>query len=180
MNSARYRCLSFAGLLAMLLLPSAAEGQEIFGGVYRHDVPLIRGGGHIESGEDFQLGYRFGRILPFLGGPRPHVMVLVNSNGGANFAAGGISWKLGDPFYLRPGIGIAVHDGDVHLTQAFLQRHRIPFGSAVLFAPEISAGVRIGRRVSIEASWLHFSHAGLFSHLNPGIDDIGGRLAVVF
>jgi lipid A 3-O-deacylase len=174
-----HRLLPLAGLLSALLLPSAAEGQEIFGGVYQHDVGWS-GGGHIESGEDFQLGYRFGPILPGLGGPRPHVMVLANTNGGADFAAAGISWKLGTRFYVRPGIGIAVHNGDVHLTPTFLQRHRIPFGSPILFAPEMSAGVRISPRISIEATWLHFSHAQLFSRLNPGLDDVGGRVIFAF
>ena len=179
MNSGLYRCVRLACLSSLLPLPSTVRAQEIFGGVYRHDVGWS-GGGHIESGADFQLGYRFGPILPFLGGPRPHVMVLANSNGGANFAAAGISWKLGSQFYLRPGFGLAVHDGDVHLTATSLQRHRIPFGSAVLFAPEISVGTRIAPRVSIEATWLHFSNGYILGHINPGVDDVGGRLTVDF
>jgi lipid A 3-O-deacylase len=178
MSFALSRCVAFGGLFSALL-PTAAEGQEIFSGVYAHDVGWS-GGGHIESGEDFQLGYRFGPILPFLGGPRPHVMAFVNSNGGADFASAGISWKLGSRFYLRPSFGIAVHDGDVHLTPTFLQRHRIPFGSSILFAPEISAGVALTPHVSIEATWMHFSHARLFGPINPGLDDVGGRISFAF
>ena len=179
MNSALSRCVHFAVLSSLLALSSGARAQEIFGGVFQHDVGWS-GGGRIESGADFQLGYRFGPILPWLGGPRPHVMAFVNSSGGADFASAGISWKLGSRFYLRPSFGIAVHDGDVHLTSTFLQRHRIPFGSPILFAPEISAGISLTRRVSIEATWMHFSHAWLFSNVNPGLDDVGARVTVSF
>jgi hypothetical protein len=180
MNLSPYRCVGFAILLAALALPSAAAAQEVFGGLYRHDATIFRAGGRIERGEDFQLGYRFGPIFSGLSGLRPHVMILANTNGGADFASAGVSWKFGGQFYLRPGVGLAVHDGDVHLTPAYLQRHRIPFGSPVLFAPELSAGIRVARNASLEATWLHFSHASLFSHVNPGIDDVGLRLNVAF
>jgi hypothetical protein len=179
MKPVQYRHVEFAAFLSVLALPSAVGAHEIFGGVYRHDTPITHSE-RVERGEDFQLGYRFGPILPFLGGPKPHLMVLVNTNGGADFASAGISWKLGSQFYLRPSFGIAVHNGDVRATPTFRQRHRIPFGSAVLFAPEISAGIRVARSVSLEATWMHFSHGGLFSSTNPGMDDVGLRMNVSF
>ncbi|WP_366926204.1 acyloxyacyl hydrolase [uncultured Sphingomonas sp.] len=37
-------------------------------------------------------------------------------------------------------------------------------------------GVRIGERLSVEASWVHLSHARLFSSQNPGMDSFGVRL----
>ena len=48
MICAAHRLLTLAGLLSVLFLPSAAEGQEVFGGVYEHDVGWS-GGGHIEN-----------------------------------------------------------------------------------------------------------------------------------
>lgn len=95
----------------------------------------------------------------------------MNSAGETNFAAAGISWKIGHTFYVRPGIGIAVHDGPDGFT-----RNRIYFGSRVLFELEMGIGVQINDRASIEASWVHLSHAKLFNSENPGIDNIGLRL----
>jgi hypothetical protein len=46
----------------------------------------------------------------------------------------------------------------------------------VLFEPEIGVGVEVTERMSVEASWVHMSHATLFSGQNPGIDNIGVRL----
>ena len=34
----------------------------------------------------------------------------------------------------------------------------------------------IGRRMTIEASWVHLSHAQLFAKQNPGLDTVGVRL----
>ena len=39
-------------------------------------------------------------------------------------------------------------------------------------------GARINDRLSIEASWVHMSHAQLFSGQNPGIDNLGVRLSL--
>ena len=49
-------------------------------------------------------------------------------------------------------------------------------GSRILFAPEIGVGAQLTDRVSVEASWVHLSHAQLFSRHNPGMDTIGLRL----
>ena len=53
---------------------------------------------------------------------------------------------------------------------------KIDFGSRVLFEPEIALGTRINDRMSVEASWVHMSHATLFSRQNPGIDNLGVRV----
>ena len=158
---------------ALLLLPAAASAQEVFGGVYAHAVgtPLSLGSSR-ESGVDLQAGYRGGRILPKLG-LQPYVFGALNSKGDTSYAAAGLSWKFGDRFYVRPGIGIAVHNGS---TKDYIVADRIAFGSRILFEPEIGAGARINDRLSIEASWVHMSHAQLFGGQNPGIDNIGARV----
>ena len=177
MKHAYAKSIGIASILTLSLIPSAADCQELFGGLFAHDVAITRSQ-RIERGADLELGIRLDPVLPSLGRPRPQLLVLANSAGGADFASAGVSWKLGGRIYLRPSIGVAVHTGDVHVTPTFLVRHRIPFGSAVLFAPAIAAGVRISRRVSLEAAWLHFSNAGLFSKTNPGIDDVGLSLSL--
>jgi hypothetical protein len=161
--------------LPICLAAAPAAAGEVFIGAYAHDVatPLTKSGQ--ENGVDVQLGWRGGRIgfLSFVGTATPHVFVMVNSSGDTNYAAAGVSWKIGEKFYLRPGIGLAVHDGDAW---ADCPPDRIWFGSRVLFAPELGAGVRLSDRVTIEASWVHLSHATLFGHQNPGTDNFGLRL----
>ena len=58
----------------------------------------------------------------------------------------------------------------------FFRTDRIAFGSRVLFEPELGIGTRINNRLSVEASWVHMSHAQLFGGENPGIDNLGVRL----
>jgi lipid A 3-O-deacylase len=173
------RFLPTIGAAAFLLAAEPAGAQELFGGVSIHDSGFITQGGN-ERGVDFIAGWRGGPLLPMLGGPRPHLLVSVNSAGGTDFAAAGLSWKFGTRLYLRPGIGIAVQDGDVHLTSAFPANRRIPLGSPLLFEPELGIGARIAPNMSIEATWIHLSHAYLFGHLNPGLDSAGLRLNLAF
>ena len=95
----------------------------------------------------------------------------VNSAGDTHFAAAGISWKIGGTVYVRPGIGLAIHD-----RPGGFRRDRIYFGSRILFEPELGLGVQLNDRVSVEASWVHLSHAKLLNIENPGIDNLGLRL----
>lgn len=168
--------LLLAAAAAAALSAAPARADEVFGGVYAHDVNWITRSG-IERGADFEIGWRGRKILRALGGPRPHAFVSVNSAGETHFAAVGVSWRLGNPVYVRPGIGIAVHTGPSGPDPT---NGRIWFGSRVLFEPELGIGVRINPRVSVEASWVHLSHAQLFSPENPGLDTVGLRLNYKF
>ncbi len=158
---------------AALFLATPAAAQELFGGLYKHnvDTPLSIGDG-LEQGVDFQIGYRAGKILGHL--PlEPYVFGALNSAGDTSFAAAGLSWKFGHRFYVRPGIGIAIHNGSA---DKVFRTDRIAFGSRVLFEPELGLGARLTDRLSLEASWVHLSHGQLFGRENPGIDTIGARL----
>jgi hypothetical protein len=162
-------------LTLALALPSAAQAGELFGGLYVHDVdtPLTKSG--FESGADLQLGWRGGRIgrTPF----QPYVFGAVNTSGETNYAAVGLSAKFGRQLYVRPGLGIAVHTGSAG---NFQRTDRIAFGSRILFEPELGVGFQANDRFSIEASWVHMSHAQLFGRQNPGIDNIGMRANLAF
>ena len=164
--------LAILGGAALLsLAASGARAGELFGGLYAHDVktPLDKSG--IESGLDVMAGYRGGRIgrTPL----QPYIFGALNTAGNTNYAAVGMSAKFGDRIYIRPGFGIAVHTGSA---ANYYRTDKIAFGSRVLFEPEIGVGARINDRLSIEASWVHMSHATLFSRENPGIDNFGVRL----
>lgn len=162
-------------LLAAAGLPTAADAGEVFGGLYVHDVktPLDKSG--IEGGMDVQLGYRWGKIV---GTPlQPYVFGALNTAGATSYAAVGLSAKFGDRIFIRPGLGLAIHTGSAEKFQD-LSNDKIDFGSRVLFEPELGLGATINDRLSIEASWVHMSHAQLFGRQNPGIDNFGVRLTL--
>ncbi|MFL6727911.1 MAG: acyloxyacyl hydrolase [Sphingomicrobium sp.] len=151
--------------------PSAVHAGEIFSGLYVHDVKLPTDKSGLEGGLDVQLGYRGGRIghTPI----QPYVFGALNTAGETSYAAAGISAKFGKQIYVRPGIGLAIHNGS---SADYYRRDKIAFGSRVLFEPELAVGAQINNRLSLEASWVHMSHATLFSEENPGIDNLGVRL----
>jgi hypothetical protein len=162
-----------AAAAALFAAAGPASAQEVFGGIYAHDVDTFLNKSGFEEGVDLQLGWRGAPLRSLPGGPSPHAFLSLNSSGDTHFAAAGISWKIGRQLYVRPGIGLAVHTGPGRVVPG---DDRIDFGSRILFAPEIGVGAQVSERVSIEASWVHLSHAQLFSRQNPGIDTIGVRL----
>lgn len=167
--------LAVSALLAACLTATPAKADEIFGGVYVHDVdtPLVLSG--VEGGADIMLGWR--------GEPQTklrlqqYLFVAVNTAGETHYGAFGISRKFGDKIFVRPGIGIAIHTGS---SRNFEDpgNGKVDFGSRVLFEPEIAVGTQINERTSIEASWVHMSTAQLFGKQNPGMDNFGVRLSL--
>ncbi|GGD63354.1 hypothetical protein GRI62_12655 [Erythrobacter arachoides] len=168
-----------AALAATVTLPAAACAQEVFGGVYAHAVDTPFTLETTEGGVDIAAGVRFDGIeaLGFLGKPEPYVVGNLNTRGDTSFAGVGLAWTIGDgPFYVRPGIGLVVHDGpELRVNPA--TGIRTDLGSRVLFEPEIGVGYRVSERASVEAHWMHISQGQIFdSNQNPGIDMIGARI----
>jgi hypothetical protein len=164
-----------SAILAAFALPGGARADELFGGLYVHDVktPLDKSG--IEGGMDVSVGWRGDRIgrTPL----QPYAFGALNTAGETSYAAVGLSARFGDKVFIRPGLGIAVHNGSARNFDD-PSNGQIDFGSRVLFEPELGVGARINDRLSIEASWMHMSHAQLFGRQNPGIDNIGMRLTL--
>jgi lipid A 3-O-deacylase len=163
------------------LYAAPAYADEVWIGVTAHEVNTPFSLKINEGGRDIQAGWRGDKIeaLRFIGKPSPHVLVSISVNGETNVAAAGLSWKLGDKFYVRPGVGLAIHDGRIPRAGALLPsgaRRRIDLGSRILFEPEIAAGIEVTKRLAVEGSWVHISNAGLLSKQNPGLDLIGVRL----
>ena len=172
MRSAAVLCAAVVAVTA----PGAANASELFGGLYVHDVKLPTNLSGIESGMDVHLGYRFSTIGRLWRGQlQPYAFGSVNTAGNTDYAAIGLSakYELGSGWYFRPGLGIAIHNGSAG---KFFRTDKIAFGSRALFEPELNLGTRINDRLSIEASWVHMSHAQLEGHENPGIDNLGVRL----
>ncbi|MDI1365219.1 MAG: acyloxyacyl hydrolase, partial [bacterium] len=118
-----------AAAVAALGFAAPALAQEVFGGLYKHDVTFLGnavglGAAGREDGVDVHLGYRTARVesLGWLGRPQVHAFVSINSENTSNFVAAGFDWpiELGAPggFYLRPGIGLAYTDGEAGLPPA--------------------------------------------------------------
>lgn len=169
------RVLALVSLAPALALAAPANAGEVFGGLYAHAVktPLSLDANR-ESGVDVQLGYRAGRLIPGTG-LQPYVFGAINSKGETSYAAAGLSWKFGDNFFFRPGLGLAIHTGSA---QKFDRPDRLALGSRILFEPELGIGLRLTPRATLEASWVHLSHATLLSGQNPGIDNIGMRFSL--
>jgi hypothetical protein len=166
-------CSLFAVVAAT---PAGAWAGDLFAGLYVHDVKLPTDESGIEGGADVQLGFRGGTIArPFGIALQPYVFGALNTAGRTNYAAAGLSAKFGRRIFIRPGIGVAVHSGS---TANYYRADRIAFGSRILFEPELGVGTQVNDRLSIEASWVHMSHATLFSRENPGIDNLGVRLTL--
>lgn len=162
--------------IAVFTIASPASADEVFAGVHVHDVKTPFDASGIEKGVDFSLGYRGSTIGHLFSAElQPYIFGAVNSAGDTDYAAAGIEAKfpLSSKVYFRPGIGIAIHDGSAG---KYYRTDRIAFGSRVLFEPEIALGTRINRHLSVEASWVHMSHAQLFGKENPGIDNLGLRM----
>lgn len=177
-----------------------ASAAEAIVGVFMHDSTFIGealgvGAAGREEGSDLHLGLRSARLeaLSVLGRPQAHGFVSINSQDTSNFAAVGLSWPiaLGRKAYLRPGVGLALTDGESSLPpvnapglspaevqrRLALYRSRIDFGSKLLFQPELSLGYRFDERWAVELSWVHISNAQVFARgKNQGMDDVGVRM----
>lgn len=179
-------------LLGLMATPASA-GEAMLG-VYQHDIDDTFSFGHMEHGKQIVVGFRTTSLdeLSFIWKPRVHLIAGVNTAGGTDYVAAGLSWRFnfgGDRFYFQPGVGVGVHNGSVNLpspyapglTPAEQQRrlynweHKLDLGSRVLFEPEWSLGWRATDRLSLELSWIHLSHAQLAGHQNPGLGDFGVR-----
>ncbi len=170
-----------AAVSAMGLVAAPAQAGELFGGLYAHavDTPFTLDTG--EEGVGVQIGARTEPLdaLDFIGRPSAHAFGSINTAGDTNFVAAGLSWKFDiGRVYVRPGVGLALHDApDLRVDPA--TRIRTDLGSRVLFAPELAVGANVTSRVSLELSWVHISNARIFnSEQNPGIDMVGLRLSV--
>lgn len=163
-------------VLASLAVAAPSHAGELYGGVYAHGVDTPFTLETEEGGADFQLGYRFDPIAP-VAGLEPYVFGSINSeDGGTDFVGAGVSRKFDlGAVYLRPGVGLVVHDAPSRRVSPTTGL-RTDLGSRVLFSPEIAIGTQVTPRVSVEASWVHISNARLFDRdQNPGIDMIGVR-----
>lgn len=135
------------------------------------------------------------RSAPFSAALKPRLTakLQLNTGGRTNFASVGAEWRqhvLRGRLYGQIGIGLTLHDGYRYTPDPFvpgismqeamrrydIYSRRTAFGSRLLFNPNLSVGVRLDDRWAVEVAFEHFSHAGIFSDQNPGINNLGIRL----
>lgn len=158
-----------------LLAATPAHADQAWVGIYEHDMTFARI--RFETGQDIKVGWIGEPIdaLRAVGRPAPHFLVSRSLKGQTDYMAAGLNWKFGTRFYARPGIGVAVHNGP---SREVRRRRRVDLGSRVIFAPELALGWQASQRIAVEASWIHLSHATLFSEQNRGMDSMGVRVLV--
>ena len=166
---------AIASILTACAAVTPARADSIWAGVYQHDITLAQV--KFETGQDIKAGWIGTPIsaLSAIGKPAPHALASASLNGGTNYLAAGLNWKFGRTLYVRPGIGLSVNDGP---RRAYRKGKRVDLGAAVTFEPELALGWQIADRVAIEASWIHLSHATLFSRQNRGMASMGLRLLI--
>ena len=183
---------------SLLAVAASAEAGEILGGVYAHGVGVKQ---NQERGADGLIGYRTDSITnwTWIWKPSFHVIAGANSGVSTDFIAAGLDWKINltrdHRWYIRPGIGLALTNGEADIGNAFapglspaemqkrlhLSQTRIDFGDPVLFEPELALGYKVSDHWSAELSYIHLSNGEIFHHgENQGLDDIGARLAYHF
>jgi lipid A 3-O-deacylase len=171
------RSLRWARLTALVALMAGAPARadQIWLGLYDHDATISQT--KFEGGADIKAGWIGERIerLRGIGRPAAHLLVSKSLNGHTDYVAAGLNWTVGETWYLRPGIGLAVNNGP---SRAVREGRRVDIGAPVTFEPELAVGWRLSDRVAVEASWIHLSHAMLLSKQNRGMDSIGVRLLV--
>ena len=177
----RMRSLA-AAVLGLLALPFSALAQsswlyEVRGGVLAHDVPIVAAG-HYENGVSLNAELAFAPSLSLLGGNiRPVLGGTFTTNQGTSWAYLDARWEWQvDRLFFGIGVGPSIHTGDELYYSSPGQKG---LGSRVLFHVPLEVGFQITPTTRIELYYEHASNAFL-AYPNPGMDNIGGRLAYRF
>jgi len=172
----RTTCATYL-LIVGVSLARPAMAESLWVGIYQHDITLAQQ--KFETGQDIKAGWIGDPIaaLHFIARPAPHILISKSLNGGTDYVAAGLNWTFGSKLYVRPGIGLSANNGP---RRAYRNGRRVDLGSPITFEPELAAGWRINPRIALEASWIHLSHATLFSRQNRGMDSMGVRVIYHF
>ena len=177
----------FAALVALAPIPAAAQLKlvdEVKIGALGHDLGFLTH--HVETGADINLEMLFTPpdVLRFIGSPRPHIGIDINTSGHTSDGYFGLTWGImliqslagaGDGVFANGSLGGAIHDG--HIDTAPPGQKRL--GSRILFRESAELGYQINPRTNISAILSHISNANLGVR-NAGVTSAGARLGVKF
>lgn len=179
----------------LLLFSSSAQAQisEIRAGVTEFDEETTGINWGAGGGRENSIGINAEVIFnPLLGNRdklalHPYIGGMVNLEGDTSYIAAGVMLRkdFGPKFYGDIGIGLALHDGRIQLSdlpkgeRIDARFNGISFGSDVLFRPAISFGYRIDDQWAAEIFMDHLSNGNVLgsTDINEGVDNLGVRVA---
>jgi hypothetical protein len=149
--------------------------HELRGGVLAHDIPIVAAGRY-ERGIGLNAEIVFTPSLSLLGGTiRPALGGTFATEGGTSWVYLDAKWEWTiDRLFLGIGLGPAIHTGELQYVN-----NRKGLGSRVLFHIPIEIGIQLTPNYRISAYYEHVSN-GYLASPNPGMDNIGARLAYRF
>ncbi|MEZ5994942.1 MAG: acyloxyacyl hydrolase [Hyphomonadaceae bacterium] len=139
---------------------------------------------------EIQLSFETPAFLSWAGSPQPYVMASANTAGDTSFAAVGLEWRLeiGDNWAIEPGIGYAIHDGELENPfpggspqAADFASRRLLHGSRDLFRTSLGLSRQLEGPWQAQLFFEHLSHGQIIGggH-NQGTDQFGVRLGYQF
>lgn len=166
-------------MLVLALLPGPVLAQsswlyEVRGGVLAHDIPIVAAG-KWENGVNLNAELAFAPSLPLFGGAiRPVLGGSLAFDNQTSFGYLDARWEwAGQMLFFGLGVGPAIHTATELYTPT--PGHKA-LGSRVLFHIPLEAGVQITPQQRISLYYDHVSN-GFTAYPNPGLDNIGLRLA---
>jgi len=162
---------------ALVTLPASAQSSwiyEIRGGVAAHDVPLVAAG-KVEYGVAINGEVAFAPSLPLFGGNiRPALGGTFATNNGTSFVYLDARWEwAGSLLFFGFGVGPAIQFDNQLYNSTQDQK---ALGSRVLFHIPVEIGLQVTPSNRISVYYEHVSN-GFTAYPNPGLDNIGVRLA---
>ncbi len=173
-------CLSLSIISAEAAGRKGSGGilHELRGGILAHDVDHLWSGFSRERGTDINIEAIFTPHLEILGGDlRPALGTSINTTGDTSkvYLDGRWQYDFESNFYVSVGLGVAVHNGEQHLTS----NDRKALGSSVLFHIPLEAGYLIDNHNSLSIYFDHISNAYTQDE-NEGLDTLGFRYGYRF
>ncbi|WP_371395645.1 acyloxyacyl hydrolase [Fretibacter rubidus] len=185
--------LTAFALMTFLSAPAHAQISEIRAGLTEFDETTTGINWGAGMGRENSIGINAELIFdPLLGKDKslrlhPYIGGMVNLNGDTSYAAAGVMLRkdFTQKFYGDIGIGLAVHDGRIQLSDLPRSERRdaflngISFGSRFLFRPQITLGYRIDDNWAGEVFMDHLSNGNVLDStgINEGVDNLGIRVA---
>lgn len=161
------KLLTFASL-ALAASPCAlAEART---GVMQHNSAVL--GDHAnagkEGGPNIELELSSGRRVS------PFAVVSANTDGGTSFAAAGLEYTAGGELFVRPGVGLALHDGNINGPPGTLK-----LGARALFYARLDVGLTVTDYTALALRIEHLSNGHILGDgPNNGLDTVGISFAV--
>lgn len=174
---------AIAVLFAMSAVAHAGPVEEVRAGVYAHSCCGF--GSSKEDGVALngEAVFSSPRFLSVLAAPRPVVgATLAPGDGNTDQIYAGLEWRVElSRFFVAPGLGVAVHNGETDRYDPVADAARVDdtifFGCRALFRLAGDVGYRVTDRLSASFHWNHISNAGLCSE-NEGLDQMGLRIGL--